>query len=83
MSTVTPLNPKQRVAASAAEMVENGMIVGLGTGSTANLFIDALASRSREEELQLRVVASSVISHNRAMQAGLSVMSINQLTGLD
>lgn len=83
MSTVTPLNPKQRVAASAAEMVENGMIVGLGTGSTANLFIDALASRCREQELQLRVVASSVISHNRAMQAGLNVMSINQLTGLD
>lgn len=83
MSSTTPLNPKQMVAATAAEMVENGMIVGLGTGSTANLFIDALASRCREQELQLRVVASSVISHNRAMQAGLSVMSINQLTGLD
>lgn len=83
MSSATSLNPKQMVAAKAAEMVENGMIVGLGTGSTANLFIDALANRCREQELQLRVVASSVISHNRAMQAGLSVMSINQLTGLD
>ena len=83
MSTATPLNPKQMVAAAAAEMVENGMIVGLGTGSTANLFIDALANRCREQELQLRVVASSIISHNRAIQAGLSVMSLNQLTGLD
>ncbi|MCX4188841.1 ribose-5-phosphate isomerase RpiA [Methylophaga sp. OBS3] len=83
MSTATPLNPKQMVAAAAAEMVENGMIVGLGTGSTANLFIDALANRCREQELQLRVVASSIISHNRAIQAGLSVMSLSQLTGLD
>ncbi|AFJ02252.1 Ribose 5-phosphate isomerase A [Methylophaga frappieri] len=83
MTNNPAVNPKQQVAEQAANMVENGMIVGLGTGSTANLFIDALAQRSRQEELQLRVVASSVISHNRAIKAGLSVLSINQLSGLD
>lgn len=77
------LNPKQRVAQQAAQLVENGMTVGLGTGSTANLFIDAIALRCREEELQLRVVASSLISALRAQQAGLSVLALDQLTGLD
>ena len=58
----TPQSPKQQVAIKAAEIVDNGMIVGLGTGSTANLFIDELARRQRENQLDITVVASSVIS---------------------
>ena len=78
-----PPNPKQQVAIKAAEIVDNGMIVGLGTGSTANLFIDELALRQQEQQLDIQVVASSVISRVKAQQAGLNVLSIEYLTHLD
>jgi len=81
--TAPTLTPKHYVAEHAVKLVENGMTVGLGTGSTANLFIDAIARRFREEELQVRVVASSLISALRAQQAGLAVLALDQLTGLD
>lgn len=80
--TSTP-SPKHQVAIKAAEIVDNGMIVGLGTGSTANLFIEELARRQREQQLDIQVVASSVISRVKAQQAGLNVLSIEQLSHLD
>lgn len=86
MSTHTessPPSPKQQVAIKAAEIVDNGMIVGLGTGSTANLFIDELARRQREHQLEVQVVASSVISRVKAQQAGLNVLAIEHLSHLD
>ncbi|MCL5975951.1 MAG: ribose-5-phosphate isomerase RpiA [Gammaproteobacteria bacterium] len=86
MSTHTeasPPSPKQQVAIKAAEIVDNGMIVGLGTGSTANLFINELARRQREQQLDIQVVASSVISRVKAQQAGLKVISIEHLSHLD
>ncbi|THK41115.1 ribose-5-phosphate isomerase RpiA [Methylophaga sp. SB9B] len=86
MSTHTeasPPSPKQQVAIKAAEIVDNGMIVGLGTGSTANLFIDELARRQHEQQLEIQVVASSVISRVKAQQAGLKVISIEHLSHLD
>ncbi|ODN66889.1 ribose-5-phosphate isomerase RpiA [Methylophaga muralis] len=86
MSTHTeasPPSPKQQVAIKAAEIVDNGMIVGLGTGSTANLFIDELARRQHEQQLEIQVVASSVISRVKAQQAGLQVISIEHLSHLD
>jgi ribose 5-phosphate isomerase A len=77
------MNPKQRVAVHAANLVQQDMIVGLGTGSTANLFIDALAKRNRAEKLNVTAVSSSVISAVKAKQAGLPVTSIDALEHLD
>jgi len=77
------MNDKQLVAIDAAKQVENGMIVGLGTGSTANYFIEELARRNQEENLQVTAVSSSVISANKARQLGLPVIAIEQLTKLD
>lgn len=56
------MNDKQLVALQAAKYVKNGMLVGLGTGSTANYFIDELARRQQEEGLKVTTVASSTIS---------------------
>ncbi len=57
---------KGLVAKRAAELVEDGMVVGLGTGSTATLFIRELAAR----KLKIRCVASSDASHELAQVAG-------------
>lgn len=77
------MNPKQRVALHAANLVEQNMVVGLGTGSTANFFIEALAQRCRTEKLSIRTVSSSAISAIKAREAGLPVLSIAELESVD
>lgn len=77
------MNDKQLVAEHAAAMIAQDMIVGLGTGSTANYFIEALARRQREEGLRIETVASSNISMIKAQQSGLSVLSLAQLSEID
>lgn len=64
------LEHEKRVAAEAAAMLaEDGMAVGLGTGSTAAYFISALAARG----LDLRCVATSPASAEQATRLGLRV----------
>jgi ribose 5-phosphate isomerase A len=64
------LEHEKRIAAEAAALlVEDGMIVGLGTGSTASYFIAALAARG----LDLRCVATSPASEAQATSLGLRV----------
>ena len=77
------INDKQNVAIKAASLVENNMIVGLGTGSTANYFIEELARRQQHEGLQVTTVASSIVSSRVAQSAGLDVIAIENLKGLD
>lgn len=77
------MNDKQAVALEAASYVKNDMIVGLGTGSTANYFIEALAERQRTEKLRITTVASSNISMIKAQSSGLTVLSLSQLSQID
>jgi ribose 5-phosphate isomerase A len=77
------VNDKQSVALAAAQHVKNGMLVGLGTGSTANYFIAELARRQREEALKITTVASSVTSALYAQSLQLPSMAIEQLSSID
>ena len=60
---------KQRAAKAAAELVEDGMTVGLGTGSTVAYLLPALAAR----QLSLRCVATSPRTEQAATKLGLRV----------
>jgi ribose 5-phosphate isomerase A len=60
---------KQLAAEAAAELVEDGMRVGLGTGSTVAFLLPALARRG----LSLRCVATSLATEAAARELGLSV----------
>jgi ribose 5-phosphate isomerase A len=60
---------KREAARRAAELVEDGMSVGLGTGSTVAFFLAALAER----ELDLRCVATSLATETAARELGLRV----------
>jgi len=80
---MTDLNPKQRVANEAAKLVQDGMVVGLGTGSTANFFIEELARLKQQNKLQLKAVSSSVISSQYAQKLGLDLLAIEHVTKLD
>ena len=52
MSSTEQSEWKRAAAEAAAKLVEDGMVVGLGTGSTAELFVTALARRLDEERLR-------------------------------
>jgi ribose 5-phosphate isomerase A len=73
---------KALVGRRAAEMVEAGMRVGLGTGTTSVMFIRALGERVREG-LKIRCVASSDASHALAESLGMRVETLNELPELD
>ena len=73
---------KALVGKKAAEMVEDGMAVGLGTGSTATLFIKALGERVRQG-LKIRCVASSDASEALGRSLGMDVVSLPELPELD
>ena len=77
------MNDKERVANHAAHYVKNGMLVGLGTGSTANLFIEELARRVKDEGLQVKVVSSSLVSQLKAQSLGLSLIAIEHINQID
>lgn len=66
---------KKQVAEAAIEYVESGTIVGVGTGSTANHFIDALARIKGKID---GTVASSVASAERLKSHGIPVMDLNE-----
>jgi ribose 5-phosphate isomerase A len=70
---------KRLVARRAAELVEDGMVVGLGTGTTATVFIRELAAR----KLKIRCVASSDASHDLALSLGMRVETLVELPELD
>ena len=74
---------KELIAKHAANQVKNGMLVGLGTGSTANCFIAELARRCREENLQISTVSSSNASAIEAKKQGLTVVDFEQVTHID
>ena len=60
---------KQLAAEAAAELVEDGMLVGLGTGSTVAFLLPALAARG----LELRCVATSPATEQAARELGMHV----------
>jgi ribose 5-phosphate isomerase A len=70
---------KEVAAEAAARLVEDGMAVGLGTGSTVAYLLPALASR----KLDLRCVATSPATERAARRLGLQVEPFDDLDRLD
>jgi ribose 5-phosphate isomerase A len=80
VSPGTDTDAEKRLAAeAAAELVEDGMSVGLGTGSTVAFLLPALAQRG----LDLRCVATSVETEEQGRELGLAVEAFDALVRLD
>lgn len=77
------MNDKQLVALQAATYVKDGMLVGLGTGSTANYFIEELARLARDESLKFTTVASSTISAQKAQSLLLPIVALEHISSID
>lgn len=76
------IEAKKLAGQAAAQLIEEGMIVGLGTGSTAAFFIEALGHRCRDG-LQISAVATSVQSSREAELAGIPLIDSQKITYLD
>jgi ribose 5-phosphate isomerase A len=78
---VTGAETEKRVAAeAAAELVESGMTIGLGTGSTVAFLLPAIARRGLGE---IRCVATSVATEEQARSLGIPVEDFDRLRRLD
>ncbi|GAB4177036.1 MAG: ribose-5-phosphate isomerase RpiA [Wenzhouxiangellaceae bacterium] len=71
---------KIEVAQAAVALVEDGMTLGVGTGSTVNAFIDALAASGRRIEA---AVSSSEATTQRLQAIGVRVVELNQTGDLE
>ena len=73
---------KGRAAQAAADEVADGMLVGLGTGSTAALAIAALGERVAAG-LRITTVATSLETERLALKAGLKVLPFEDIAEID
>jgi ribose 5-phosphate isomerase A len=73
---------KKAIGYRAAELVENGMLIGLGTGSTTFFFIEKLIQRC-QEGLKICAIASSDRSLAQAKQGKIPLLDIDTVTYLD
>jgi ribose 5-phosphate isomerase A len=79
--SVSDADAEKRLAAEAAAgLVEEGMAVGLGTGSTVAHLLPALAARGLE---RIRCVATSVATEEQARELGIPVEEFSELRRLD
>jgi len=77
--TTHPDEQKRMAGEAAAALVESGMIVGLGTGSTAAWFVRALGRRVAAERLDVRGVPTSTATKNLAEVLAIPLLELNQV----
>lgn len=77
------LNLKQLVGIEAAKYVEDGMIVGLGTGSTAYYMVEEIGRRIKEDGLKIIGVTTSKATEAQAKLLGIPLKSIDEVSHVD
>jgi len=75
-------DPKLNAARAALDFIEDGMIVGLGTGSTSAHFVRQLGERMKQG-LKVKGVPTSEATRNLAEQVGVPLLEISQVTAID
>ena len=76
------MNLKEVVGKEAVKYVEDGMIVGLGTGSTVFYFVHALADRVKEG-LNIQMVSTSIQTVELAKSLGLNIKELEEIAHID
>ena len=74
---------KKEAGVKACQMVESGMTLGVGTGSTVAYFIEELGRRHREEGLEARCVPTSIRSAQALKKCGMEVCDIDKVGRID
>lgn len=74
---------KEAAGRRAAELVRDGMTLGLGTGSTVRFTLERLAERIREEGLSVRGVPTSEDTAGKARDLGIPLVGLDEVEGID
>lgn len=77
------MNLKKMVGIEAASYIKDGMVVGLGTGSTAYYMIEELGRRVKEDGLSITGVPTSYASRDQASSLGIPVKTIDEVSHVD
>jgi len=77
------LNAKLAAAIEAVRMIRDGQVVGLGSGSTAEIFIVELGKRVRDEGLEIIGIPTSKKSEAIGREAGIPISSLDENSALD
>ena len=74
---------KSRAAQCAAQLVQSGMCIGLGSGTTATQFVKALGERVRNENLVVTGVPTSRDTEDLARAEGIGLTDLDRVEMLD
>jgi ribose 5-phosphate isomerase A len=77
------MDPKKIAAEKAIGFVRDGMLLGLGTGSTAYWAILAIAEKVREQKLNIQAIATSIQSEKLARESGISIVAFDKHARID
>ena len=77
------MNLKQMAGIEAAKHVVDGMIVGLGTGSTAKFMVDEIGRRVKDEGLTITGVTTSKETERQALSLNIPLKSIDEVPYVD
>ncbi|MFH0971450.1 MAG: ribose-5-phosphate isomerase RpiA [Candidatus Micrarchaeota archaeon] len=77
------MSAKENAAMEALKYVKAGQTIGLGTGSTAALFIQLLAKKAKEEKLEIKCVPTSIESKALAYSLGLHLLEPSEVKAID
>ena len=74
---------KKAAGIEAAKLIQNGMIAGLGTGSTVRFLVDELGRRVQEEGLEFTGVTTSRRTQEQAEDYGIKIVDIDDVDHID
>ena len=74
---------KEKAAESASSLISDGMLVGLGTGSTAEIVIREIGNRIKTEEFEILGVPTSLRTEMMAIECGIPITTLSEHPSLD
>lgn len=77
------MNLKRLAAEKAVEQVKSGMIVGLGTGSTAYWAIEKIGEKVKSGQLSIKAIATSKRSEEQARGLAIPIVSFAEIKSID
>ena len=77
------MNAKQLAAEKAVSFLDNGMTIGLGTGTTAYWAIEKIGEKVKKEGWIIKAIATSVVSEEQARGLGIPIVDFSSLKSID
>lgn len=77
------VNLKEQVGTKAVDFIQDGMIVGLGTGSTVYYLVEALAKKVKNENLSIQCVTTSIRTKEHAQSLGIKIDDLDEVPYID